>query len=399
MSRPLALYLHVPFCASRCGYCDFNTYTAKELGDDVRRDTFHEYLIGEIEQAAQELAASHHISTVFVGGGTPTLLGSDALTQLIAVINSQFDVSPEVEVTTEANPDSVDSQMLDELRAGGFTRISFGMQSSAPHVLATLERTHSPGASSAAARAARDAGFEHVNLDLIYGTPGESDDDLRNSLEEVISAGVDHVSAYSLIVEPGTALARRVHRGEIPRPDDDIAADRYELIDDRLSAAGMDWYEVSNWARPDGECRHNLAYWSNADWWGIGPGAHSHLRGRRWWNVKHPHTYAQRMAAGLSPMQDAEVLTSQQQRLERVMLGLRLRQGLPLADADCSGALVDDLIDRDLLEAGPAAHEDARLVLTRRGRLLADAVVAEISSMSDGKPGLGAASAKSDNPT
>ncbi|MGA0208778.1 MAG: radical SAM family heme chaperone HemW [Candidatus Nanopelagicales bacterium] len=378
-STPLSLYVHVPFCASRCGYCDFNTYTAKELGDDVRRDTFHEHLIAEIHQAARTLGADHRVDTVFVGGGTPTLLGADALTHLLTEVRNEFDVAPDAEVTTEANPDSVDSQMLEQLRTGGFTRISFGMQSSAPHVLATLERTHPPGASSAAAAAARAAGFPHVNLDLIYGTPGETDDDLERSLDEVLDAGVDHVSAYSLIVEPGTALARRVQRGEVPPPDDDVAADRYERIDDRLTEAGFDWYEVSNWAKPDGQCRHNIAYWRNANWWGVGPGAHSHLHGRRWWNVKHPHTYAGRVSAGLSPQQDEERLTLEQRKLETLMLALRTKQGIARTTVASSDEVIADLQKRGLIES-VERREGETLVLTRKGRLLADYVIRTLAA-------------------
>jgi putative oxygen-independent coproporphyrinogen III oxidase len=378
-STPLSLYVHVPFCASRCGYCDFNTYTAKELGDDVRRDTFHEHLIAEIHQAARTLGADHRVDTVFVGGGTPTLLGADALTRLLTEVRNEFDVAPDAEVTTEANPDSVDSQMLEQLRTGGFTRISFGMQSSAPHVLATLERTHTPGASSAAAAAARAAGFPHVNLDLIYGTPGETDDDLERSLDEVLDAGVDHVSAYSLIVEPGTALARRVQRGEVPPPDDDVAADRYERIDDRLTEAGFDWYEVSNWAKPDGQCRHNIAYWRNANWWGVGPGAHSHLHGRRWWNVKHPHTYAGRVSAGLSPQQDEEHLTLEQRKLETLMLALRTKQGIARTTVASSDEVIADLQKRGLIES-VERREGETLVLTRKGRLLADYVIRTLAA-------------------
>lgn len=378
-STPLSLYVHVPFCASRCGYCDFNTYTAKELGDDVRRDTFHEHLIAEIHQAARTLGADHRVDTVFVGGGTPTLLGADALTRLLTEVRNEFDVAPDAEVTTEANPDSVDSQMLEQLRTGGFTRISFGMQSSAPHVLATLERTHTPGASSAAAAAARAAGFPHVNLDLIYGTPGETDDDLERSLDEVLDAGVDHVSAYSLIVEPGTALARRVQRGEVPPPDDDVAADRYERIDDRLTEAGFDWYEVSNWAKPDGQCRHNIAYWRNANWWGVGPGAHSHLHGRRWWNVKHPHTYAGRVSAGLSPQQDEERLTLEQRKLETLMLALRTKQGIARTTVASSDEVIADLQKRGLIES-VERREGETLVLTRKGRLLADYVIRTLAA-------------------
>lgn len=374
MTNSLSLYVHVPFCASRCGYCDFNTYTATELGGDVRRDTFHHHLIAEVQQAARSLAADHHVETIFFGGGTPTLLGAAALNEILTAIHAEFEVSPRVEVTTEANPDSVDQRMLDDLKHGGFTRISFGMQSSATHVLATLERTHTPGASSAAAKAARAAGFEHVNLDLIYGTPGEGDDDLRRSLDEVLDAGVDHVSAYSLIVEPGTALARRVERGEVARPDDDLAADRYELIDDRLTLEGFAWYEVSNWAAPGGQCEHNKAYWHNASWWGVGPGAHSHRGGRRWWNVKHPHTYAQRVVAGLSPMEGDEELSLEQQEMERIMLGLRVRDGVARASLACDEHVIDDLRQRGLIDTA-ALERDETLVLTRQGRLLADYVI------------------------
>ncbi len=300
--QSLGIYVHVPFCSSRCGYCDFNTYTATELGDSVRRDAFHETLIDEIRYARRVLVDDPRpVSTVFVGGGTPTLLGAPGLIAILDAIRMEFGLEPDAEVTTEANPDSVDERMLADLRAGGFTRISLGMQSSAPAVLRTLDRTHTPGASVAAARTARAVGFDHVNLDLIYATPGESDDDLRRSVDDALGADVDHVSAYSLIVEDGTPLARRVRRGELPMPDDDVAAERYGIVDSLLTSAGLRWYEVSNWAGPDGECRHNLGYWRDDDWWGVGPGAHSHVAGVRWWNVKHPRTYAERIAEAESP--------------------------------------------------------------------------------------------------
>ena len=367
--RPFGLYVHVPFCSSRCGYCDFNTYTATELGGSVRRDDFHEVLAAEIRFAATQLVdVRRPVDTVFVGGGTPTLLGSGGLVAVLDTIRTEFGLADNAEVTTEANPDSVDERMLGELRNGGFTRISLGMQSTAPNVLRVLERTHTPGASLEMARAASRQGFEHVNLDLIYGTPGESDDDLRRSVQETIDAGVDHVSAYSLIVEDGTPLARRVRRGELPRPDDDVAADRYVIVDDLLTAAGLHWYEVSNWARTGGECRHNLGYWHDDDWWGIGPGAHSHRGGERWWNVKHPRTYADRLAAGDPPEEGREVLSVDERRTERVMLGVRLAEGLPLADVDMT-------VGRELQSEGLVVIDDGRLVLTRRGRLLADAVI------------------------
>lgn len=370
MAPALGIYVHVPFCASRCGYCDFNTYTATELGDSVRRDTFHESLIDEIRYARSVLGDDPRaVSTVFVGGGTPTLIGAEGLNSVLAAIRDEFGLAQDAEVTTEANPDSVDAAMLAELLDGGYTRISLGMQSSVPAVLQVLDRTHTPGASVKAARMAAAAGFDHVNLDLIYGTPGETDDDLRRTLDDVLGAGVDHVSAYSLIVEDGTPLARRVARGEIPAPDDDVMADRYVLIDDALTAAGLSWYEVSNWAAADGECRHNLAYWRSDDWWGVGPGAHSHVAGERWWNTKHPRTYAERLASGSSPEDEREVLDDVQQRTERVMLGVRLVEGMPVGELTVDPALVTQgLIERDGLAEG-------MIVLTRRGRLLADAVI------------------------
>mgnify|MGYP006277449781 CR=1 FL=1 len=371
MSEPLALYVHVPFCSSRCGYCDFNTYTATELGNDVRQATFNEVLMAEIRQARAHLGP-REVTSVFFGGGTPTLLDAEALTLILREVDASFDLVADAEVTTEANPDSVDEAYLATLRAGGFTRISFGMQSLAPHVLRTLDRTHAPEQSIAMARAARRVGFDHVNVDLIYGTPGERDDDVRASLDAVLDAGVDHVSAYALIVEQGTPLDRRIRRGEVPEPDDDIAAERYELIDERLNAAGLPWYEVSNWARPGGECRHNVAYWRNADWWGIGPGAHSHVDGVRWWNVKHPRTYAERVASIGSPIEDREVLSADDRRMEEVMLSVRLREGLAL-DRVPSPASIPVLVEDGLV----AVHDD-RVVLTRHGRLLANRVIASL---------------------
>ena len=372
--RPLSIYVHVPFCASRCGYCDFNTYTATELGDSVSRATFHEVLASEVRVAAQELGP-REVSTVFFGGGTPTLIGASALGEVLASIRAEFALAPDAEITIEANPDSVDEAALAALRASGFTRISFGMQSTATHVLRVLDRTHTAGRSLAMARAARVAGFEHVNLDLIYATPGESDDDLRRTLDDVIEADVDHVSAYSLIVEDGTPLARRIGRGELPMPDDDIAASRYEIIDEALMAAGLDWYEVSNWSRPGGECRHNIAYWRSDDWWGIGPGAHSHVDGVRWWNAKHPRTYADSLASGATPEAGREVLTDDDKRVERVMLALRMREGLAASEVSDEGWL-DRTVDAGLIDG--ASLGDGRIVLTGRGRLLADRLVRDL---------------------
>jgi len=376
-TRPFGVYVHVPFCVTRCGYCDFNTYTAGELGGSASPESWLTGLRSELALAADVLGTPPAADTVFVGGGTPSLLGATGLADVLAAIRATVGIADGAEVTTESNPESTSREFFDGIRAAGYTRVSLGMQSAAPHVLATLDRRHTPGRAVAAATEARAAGFDHVSLDLIYGTPGETETDLRASLDAVLAAGVDHVSAYSLIVEPGTALARRIDRGELPAPDDDVLASDYELIDDTLTTAGFDWYEVSNWARTtDARCRHNLGYWLGADWWGAGPGAHSHVGGVRWWNVKHPARYAATLADGRSPAAGREILTDADRWTERVLLELRLSDGLPVtalhAPADATLAMRDGLLD-------PAALADGRCVLTRRGRLLADAVVRRLT--------------------
>jgi putative oxygen-independent coproporphyrinogen III oxidase len=377
---PFGLYVHVPFCATRCGYCDFNTYTSDELGPGANRAEYSATAIAELRAAAEVLGPDlPTVSTVFVGGGTPTLLPAADLVAVLDAVRELFPVAADVEVTTEANPESVSPESLGVLRAGGFTRVSLGMQSAAPHVLQVLDRRHTPGRAVEAAHEARAAGFDHVNLDLIYGTPGETDADWGASLDAVLAAPVDHVSAYALIVEDGTRLARRIARGELPMPDDDVLADRYVQADQTLRGNGFDWYEVSNWATSrDARCRHNELYWANANWWGVGPGAHSHVGGVRWWNVKHPAAYASRLAAEESPAADREVLDEADRALEEVMLGVRLRDGLPLDRLSAAGRLrAADAVVRGLLDAD--AHAAGRVVLTDRGRLLADAVVRELT--------------------
>ncbi|MDN2501198.1 coproporphyrinogen III oxidase [Nocardia nova] len=377
---PFGIYVHVPFCATRCGYCDFNTYTAGELGSSASPESWLDALRGELATAAAAFAElpseQQPVSTVFVGGGTPSLLGGDGLADVLDAIRAEFSLAADAEVTTESNPESTSPQFFERIRTAGYTRVSLGMQSAASHVLRILDRTHTPGRAVAAAREARAAGFDHVNLDLIYGTPGESDADLDASLDAVLSAGVDHVSAYSLIVEDGTAMARKVRRGELPAPDEDTLAARYERIDARLTAAGFSWYEVSNWATTSSaRCRHNLGYWDGGDWLGAGPGAHSHLGDVRWWNVKHPGRYAERVAArdGL-PAAGWEALTDAEQYTERVMLGVRLRSGLPVEELDADGRAACERVVAD----GLARVDGDRLVLTDRGRLLADGVVREL---------------------
>jgi oxygen-independent coproporphyrinogen-3 oxidase len=393
--RPFGLYVHVPFCATRCGYCDFNTYTAAELGAGPATTSLGSYAdlaIAEIRFARRVLAGDEPgggpgdrhgtdlpVSTVFFGGGTPTLLKPSALGAILRAIDAEFGLVPGAEVSTEANPETVDEASLNELRSQGLTRVSFGMQSAVPEVLAVLDRVHRPGRPAQCAVWARAAGFEHVSLDLIYGTPGESDADWRRSLDAAVAAAPDHVSAYALTVETGTRLAARVRRGELDPPDDDVLADRYLAADEILSAAGYGWYEISNWAgsRPS-RCAHNMLYWTGGDWWGIGPGAHSHVGGTRWWNVRHPAAYAARIAAGNSPGQAREILSEAERQLERVMLLVRLADGCPVevlgpaGQANAAQVVADGLADAAALARG-------RIVLTSRGRLLADAVTQKLT--------------------
>jgi putative oxygen-independent coproporphyrinogen III oxidase len=377
--RGFGCYVHVPFCASRCGYCDFNTYTATELGGGAQAG-YADWAVREVVLARRVLgAADRPARTVYFGGGTPTLLPAAELARVLRAVGAELGLAAGAEVTAEANPESVDAAKLAALREAGFTRVSLGMQSARSHVLRTLDRQHRPGRVAAAVRAARDAGFDQVSVDLIYGTPGESQADWAASVAAAIELEPDHVSAYALVVEDGTRLAARVRRGELSAPDDDDLADKYLLADAALAAAGYRWYEVSNWARPGAQCRHNLGYWQGDDWWGVGPGAHSHVGGTRWWNVKHPAAWAARLAAGESPAQGREVLGPEARQLEQVMLGLRLREGLPLAGltaparASAAQAAASGLLGRAAYDAGAA-------VLTLRGRLLADAVVRDLVS-------------------
>jgi putative oxygen-independent coproporphyrinogen III oxidase len=375
------IYVHVPFCASRCGYCDFNTYTAAELGPGASRDSYAGMAIAEVEFAREVLgAAAPRVSSVFFGGGTPTLLPPADLAAIVRAIDGAFGLDAGAEVTTEANPESVDKRYLGQLRAAGFTRISLGMQSAAGHVLRVLDRAHTPGQAERCVAWARDAGFAHVNLDLIYGTPGETAADWDRSVSAAMSARPDHLSAYALTVEDGTRLAARVRRGELAPPDDDELADRYLAADEAFGAAGLDWYEISNWAAgPGAACRHNLLYWTGGNWWGVGPGAHSHVGGTRWWNVRHPAAWAARIAAGLSPGQAREVLTVGQRRTERVMLTTRLAAGCAVGELGPAGRAAATLAVQDGL-AEAAALRAGRVVLSRRGRLLADAVIAALTA-------------------
>jgi putative oxygen-independent coproporphyrinogen III oxidase len=387
--QPFGIYVHVPFCTTRCGYCDFNTYTAAELGRggggpagdaNVSLDTYPGLAIAEIAFARTVLGrADVPVSTVFFGGGTPTLMPPAAFGAILRAIDAEFGLARGAEVTTEANPESVEAATLSELRAQGVNRVSFGMQSAVPDVLAVLDRVHQPGRPARCAAWARTAGFDHVSLDLIYGTPGETEADWRRSLDAAVAARPDHISAYALTVETGTRLAARVRRGELAAPDDDVLADRYLVADEVLTAAGLGWYEISNWAAGTASrCAHNMLYWTGGDWWGIGPGAHSHVGGTRWWNVRHPAAYGARIGAGVSPGQAREVLDEAEQQLERVMLLIRVAEGCPVAVLGPAGqANVPAVVAEGLASAD--AYARGRVVLTRRGRLLADTVTRKLT--------------------
>lgn len=377
----MSFYVHIPFCTVRCGYCDFNTYTAKELGSGSSQASYAATVSQEISFARGVMdksdIAHREIETVFFGGGTPTLLPASDLVSVLGRISSEFGLKPGAEVTTEANPDSVTRESLQELKDGGFTRVSFGMQSAVPHVLAVLERTHDPKRVPQVVQWAREVGLD-VSVDLIYGTPGESVEDWRASIEAALSCEPDHISAYALIIEEGTKLAAQIRRGQVPNIDDDDHAEKYQLADEMFAAAGYQWYEVSNWAKGDEHaCRHNVAYWQGGDWWGAGPGAHSHVGGLRWWNVKHPAAYQQRIDGGISPGHGREFPDAEAVQLERTMLLTRLSSGMLIAELDehgrkaVAGLIADELID-------PKAAFAGSVVLTQRGRLLADLVVREL---------------------
>ncbi|CAB0612812.1 radical SAM family heme chaperone HemW [Corynebacterium diphtheriae] len=373
MSDSFGVYVHVPFCSSRCGYCDFNTYTPGELGGTASPESYLDALEKELELAAAS-GTTRPATTVFIGGGTPSMLGASGLTRVLSAVRNTIGIALGAEVTTESNPETTSPEFFSELLESGYNRISLGMQSASSSVLRVLERKHTPGRAFDAAREAMNAGFLHVNLDMIYGTPTETDDDVRLTLDRALETGVDHISAYSLIVEDGTAMARKVRKGQLPPPNEDVYADRYGLIDTALRAQGFDWYEVSNWAKPGGECQHNLGYWLDGDWWGAGPGAHSHIASQRFFNVKHPSTYAQHLAQGQLPIKEEELLDSTERHEESVMLGLRLRQGLELTRfTEAERAVIDKYVSLKLLHI-----YDGRVASTLQGRLLIDGIIADI---------------------
>ena len=376
----LSFYVHIPYCVRRCGYCDFNTYTPSELREGGTLETvsgdYIDAVLGEVE-IAHAKAPDAAVPTIFFGGGTPSLLRAGDLGRVISAIKEKWNVAPDAEITLEANPDSVDAAKLCELRDAGFNRISFGMQSAVSHVLKVLDRTHDPENIAKVVSAAKGAGFESISLDLIYGTPGESLEDLRTSVTTALDLGVDHISAYALIVESGTKLAAQIKRGELSMPNDDLMADMYLLVDELCERAGLSWYELSNWSKPNHEARHNIAYWRNANWWGLGPGAHSHIGGIRWWNMKHPTAYKTALFSGQSPMQESEELTRRQKSDEAIMLSIRMRAGISLNDL--SEAQTDRVAEyRHSGHLDPILWEEGTLQLTPKGRLIADRIVREL---------------------
>jgi len=379
-SSDLSFYIHIPYCVKRCGYCDFNTYTPAELKvESSLTEISHSYIdlmMREIEMA-RAFSDAKRVPTIFFGGGTPSLMEPADLGRVISAIADHFELSPDCEITMEANPDTLTLERLKGYREVGINRLSIGMQSAVSHVLQVLDRTHNPANIEKVVSWAREAGFDEISLDLIYGTPGETMDDWRASIDAALLQDISHISAYALIVEDGTKLAAQVRRGEFIIPDDDETADKYLLADQLFHEAGFDWYEISNWSKPGSSCRHNVAYWKGANWWGIGPGAHSHINGRRWWNVKHPTAYRERIEEGHAPMQAHEILTEEEMAREEIMLLLRLPAGLSLERFNTAQrTALEEFAAQGYFEQDP--WERGLLTLSRSGRLIADRIVREL---------------------
>ena len=382
-SRSFHAYLHVPFCRVRCGYCDFNTYTSNEL-QGFKQSDFASNIASEIELSARVMQSAGEklrpLSTVFFGGGTPTQLPASELCDALAKLTNTFGIVAGAEVTTEANPDNVTAEYLATLVSGGFTRLSLGMQSAVPEVLRTLDRTHNPANVSNAVALAKSAGLQ-VSVDLIYGAPGETFEQWKRTVAEALALQTDHISAYALIVEDGTKMQRDIRSGLLEQPDEDLEADKYEFADSEFARAGLEWYELSNWSSSNSTASaHNLAYWTGMDWWGYGPGAHSHVGGVRWWNAKHPTTYSAALAQGNSPAVGRETLNTETRLEERILLETRLRAGLDIdlirRRSPKAAEIIASLISDELIDAASAFA--GSLVLTTKGRLLADAVVRRI---------------------
>ena len=377
----LAFYIHIPYCVKRCGYCDFNTYTPAELqlteGLTQISNSYIDLLVKEIEFARNQIGESAIVPSIFFGGGTPSLMEASDIKRVITAISEQFKLDPIAEVTLETNPDTVTKEKLKQFYDAGVNRISFGMQSSVPHVLKTLDRTHNPENLPQVTKWATEVGFKEISVDLIYGTPGESKQDWQQSINSALALPISHISAYALIVEEGTKLAAQIKRGEIAKPDDDLTAEKYIMADKAFTTAGFNWYELSNWAKPNSQSKHNLAYWLGHNWWGAGPGAHSHINGKRFWNVKHPNLYKQKIQANETVILDSEVLKGSQIESERLMLSIRLPQGLEKNTLNNQQIL--ELTD--YVNSGHLDQENwnlGRATLTLDGRLIADRIVREI---------------------
>ena len=377
----LAFYIHIPYCVKRCGYCDFNTYTPSELkiteGLAQISNSYIDLLLMEIKAAKVQVGQSANVPSIFFGGGTPSLMQPDDIGRVISAIKSEFTLLPDAEITMECNPDTVTKESLAAFRAIGVNRVSFGMQSAVKHVLATLDRTHNPENLLQVTTWAQEVGFSEISVDLIYGTPGESLADWQTSIDAALTLPITHISAYALIIEEGTKLAAQIKRGEVAQVDDDLTAEKYLVADKAFTAAGFEWYELSNWAKSGSLSKHNLAYWLGDNWWGAGPGAHSHLNGKRFWNVKHPNLYKERVLANQSPVADSEVLEELQIESERLMLSLRLPSGVDKQSlneqqlAELSSYVESGHLDQ-------ANWNQGRATLTLDGRLIADRILRQI---------------------
>lgn len=377
----LAFYIHIPYCIKRCGYCDFNTYTPSELqittGLKNITNSYTTLLITEIKSARKQVGERAVVPSIFFGGGTPSLMEAEDIKSIISTIGSEFDLAGDIEITLESNPDTVDKDKLEKFYQAGINRISFGMQSAVPHVLATLDRTHNPDNLYQVTKWASEVGFKEISVDLIYGTPGESKSDWQKSIDTALSLPITHISAYALIIEEGTKLAAQIKRGEVDQVDDDLTAEKYLMADNAFTKFGFNWYELSNWSKVNSESKHNLAYWLGKNWWGAGPGAHSHLNGKRFWNVKHPNLYKQKIDANESPVADSEDLKELQIESERLMLSIRLPSGVEKNTlneqqiSDLSGYVESGHLDK-------GDWDNGRATLTLNGRLIADRIVREI---------------------
>lgn len=373
VNKPFSLYVHVPYCSKRCGYCDFNTYTPSELDREDQIESWLNSAVKEIDLARKVLKEELTIDTIFFGGGTPSLLDSNTVDNFIQSVKSNFKLKPGLEITIEANPDSITEEKSQRWLNSGINRVSIGMQSSTKEVLKKLDRTHNPDNVSHSVDILKKSGFDNFSLDLIYGTPGESLNDWENSLKDAIALNPPHISAYSLVIEPGTKMGAQLNRGEISQVNDDEAADKYQLADEMLNKNNYSWYEISNWAKKDKECKHNLNYWLGNNWWGIGPGAHSHVNGVRWWNHKLPKVWRELLEKQNSPALAREVLSEDQIRSEQIMLLSRLRTGLGNQEVDENR--IENLIANQL-----ATSDANKIVLTLKGRLLADEVFRQLSA-------------------